>query len=58
VGRKGTHVGRLKIKDWLTKKHYKYWAGIPGRQQLKLFIEVPSEKPSMDLWAWNQELDY
>jgi hypothetical protein len=54
----GTHVGRLKIKDWLTKKHYEYWAGTPGMGQLKVFIEVLSEKLSMDLLAWNQEHDY
>jgi hypothetical protein len=37
-------VGRIKIKELLTKKYSSYWAAMPVIRQSCLFIEVPLEK--------------
>jgi hypothetical protein len=45
------YVGRLNIKERLTKKHSEYLATMPGMRQLKIFTEGSLEKLSRDLLA-------
>jgi hypothetical protein len=48
-------AGRIKIKEWPTKKYLEYWAATPGTRESKLFIERPSERLSRATLALNRE---
>jgi hypothetical protein len=47
-------VGRIKIKELLTKKYPSYWAAMPVIRQSCLFFEGPLEKSVWGIVALNR----
>jgi hypothetical protein len=48
-------VAKRAIRDWMSRKHQKYWESLTGLRQAKGLIQGPSTKRTQDLLRLNRD---